>query len=140
MTLIKWNPWNLPSMFDDDWDLPNLATSSRFEKGLNIYETDTTVVAEVSLPGIPEEKIDVSVDKGVVRVSASMDEKSEEKGKRKYYVSSMSQAYNYSFRLPEGLSDKDEPEASLENGVLTLTFKKAMVVPPKKLKITKKGK
>lgn len=140
MTLIKWNPWNTPALFDDDWDLPSLPSIAHFDKGLNIYETDNSVVAEVSLPGIPEDKIDVSVDKGVVRVSASMEEKSEEKGKRKYFVSSMSQAYNYSFRLPEGLSDKDEPEASLENGVLTLTFQKAEVVPPKKLKITKKGK
>lgn len=140
MTLIKWNPWNTPALFDDDWDLPSLSSLARFDKGLNIYETDTTVVAEVSLPGVPEDKIDVSVNKGVVRVSASMEERSEEKGKRKYYVSSMSQAFNYSFRLPEGLSDKEEPEASLENGVLTLTFKKAEVVPPKKLKITKKGK
>jgi len=127
-------------MFDDDWDLPSLPSISRFEKGLNIYETEEAVVAEVSLPGIPEDKIDVSVDKGIVRVSASMEDKSEEKGKRKYFVSSMSQAYNYSFRLPEGLSEKDEPEALLENGVLTLTFKKAEKVAPKKLKITKKGK
>lgn len=123
MALIRWNPWNFPSL-EDEFDIPSIPGLSRIMgQGLNIYETEDAVVAEVSVPGIAEDKIDVSVDEGVVRVTASAEEKIEEKGKRRYFMSSMASSFNYSFRLPQGVAE-GEPEAELENGVLTLTFRK----------------
>lgn len=140
MTLIRWNPWNLQSMLEDDWDMPTVPGLSKIlGQGMNIYESETEVVAEIALPGIPEERIDVSIDNKVVRVSAVNSQTEEDKSGRKYFMSSMAQSFNYSFRLPEGL-DNDEPEASLQHGVLTLTFKKATPVAPKKIKIKSLGK
>ncbi len=141
MALIRWNPWNLQSMMDDDWDLPTIPGISRLAgQGLNIYETEDAIVAQASVPGIPEDKIDVSIDKGVVRISAVNHEHKEEKNKRRYFMTSMQQSFNYSFRLPEGVVSDDEPAADLENGVLHLTFKKVAKTPPKKIAVTKKGK
>lgn len=135
MTLIRWNPWNLQSMLEDDWDMPTVPGLSKIlGQGMNIYESETEVVAEIALPGIPEDRIDVSIDNKVVRISAVSSQTEEDKSGRKYFMSSMAQSFNYSFRLPEGL-DNDEPEASLQHGVLTLTFKKAAPVAPKKIKI-----
>lgn len=141
MTLIRWNPWNLQSMLEDDWDMPTVPGLSRIlGQGMNIYETDTVVVAEIAMPGITDDKIDVSVDDKVVRISASSDQVQEDKSGRKYFMSSMAQSYNYSFRLPEGIAEDTEPEAVLQHGVLTLTFKKAAPVAPKKIKVISKGK
>ncbi len=140
MALIRWNPWNLQSMLEDDWDLPTLPGISRLAgQGLNLYETEDTIVAEAALPGIKEEKIDISVDEGVVRVSATSEEKTEEKNKRRYFMSSMAQSYNYSFRLPQGIISDEEPSAELENGVLTLVFKKIQKAEPKKIKVAAKA-
>lgn len=140
MPLIRWNPWNLSSFFDEDWDFPTVPGISRMMgQGLNIYETDKNIVAEVALPGIPEEKVDLSIDDGVVRISASDEKREEDKGNRKYFMSSMAQTYNYAFRLPEGISEDQEPGAVLHNGVLTLTFKKVEQVAPKKIKVISKG-
>lgn len=140
MALIRWNPWNLQSLLEDDWEMPTVPGLSRMlGQGMNIYETDGAVVAEIALPGISEDRVDVSVDDKIVRISAASEQTQEDKTGRKYFMSSMAQNYNYSFRLPEGLEAESTPEATLADGVLTLTFKKAAPVAPKKIKVITKG-
>ncbi len=140
MAIIRWNPWNLSSLLEDDFDFPTVPGVSRMlGQGMNIYETDDSLIAEVALPGITEDKIEVSVDQRVVRVTATSEHTQEDKDKRKYFMSSMAQSYNYSFRLPDGVVDSDEPKAELHNGVLTLNFPKAQPVAPKKIKVLAKS-
>lgn len=138
MALIRWNPWNIREFFEDDFDLPTIPGLSRLGQGLNLYESQDALVAEVALPGITEDQIDVTVDEAVVRVSAQTSDQKEERTKRRYFMSSMASTYNYSFRLPEGLVADQEPQAHLSNGVLTLTFPKVKKEPPKKVKVLRK--
>lgn len=140
MALIRWNPWSLQSLFDDDFDLHTIPGITRLGQGLNLYETSEAFVAEAALPGIPEDKIDISIDDGVVRVTASSEEKQEETGSKRYFMTSMAKTFNYSFRLPEGLVDDQEPTAEIDNGVLTLKFQKAQKAEPKKVKVISKNK
>lgn len=141
MAIIRWNPWNIDRFFEDDFELPTIPGVSRLMgQGLNIYETESEVVAEAALPGIPEDKIDVTYENGVVRVSATAEDKKEEKDKRRYFMSSMNTSFNYSFRLPEGVVQNVEPSAELEDGILKLTFKKVEKKEPKKITVTKKAK
>ncbi len=140
MAIIRWNPWNISSLLEDDWDLPTVPGLSRLGQGLNIYETEDAIVAQAALPGITEDKVDISIDDGVVRIAASSEEKQEEKGKRRYFMTSMASTYNYSFRLPGGMVEDKEPEAEMENGVLTLIFPKVKKTPPKKVKVVAKRK
>lgn len=139
MALVRWNPWNLSSLLEDDFDFPTIPGVSRIlGQGLNIYETENEIVAEVALPGIHQDQIDISIDKGVVRISAVAGENKENKDQRRYFMSSMSSSYNYSFRLPEGMINEAEPEAVLQNGVLALRFQKPEKVAPKKIKVVAK--
>lgn len=140
MAIIRWNPFNIQSFLEDDLDLPTMPLLSRLGQGLNLYETEDSVVAEAAVPGIPEDKIDVTVDNGIVHVTGSSEESQEEKGKRRYFMSSRSASFNYTFRLPEGLVEDKEPKAELHNGVLSLTFSKVKKVPPKKVKVTSRVK
>ena len=141
MAIIRWNPWNLDRFFEDDWDLPTIPGISKIMgQGLNIYETEDSIVAEAALPGIPENRIDVTFDNGIVRISASAEEKKEEKEKRRYFMSSMTTSYNYSFRIPEGVVKAEEPSAELEDGILKLTFNKVEKKEPRKIAVTKKAK
>jgi len=141
MALIRWSPWSIDRFFDEDWDIPTLPVLSRMAgQGLNLYETDEEVIAEAALPGIPEDRIDVSVDDNIVRITASMEEKKEDKAKRRYFMSSLNASYNYAFRLPQGVVAEQEPKGELSDGVLTLIFSKVQKAPPKKLKIIKKAK
>lgn len=141
MAIIRWNPWNLQDVFENDWDLPTIPGLSRLiGQGLNIYETEDEVVAEAAVPGIPEDNIDVTVEEGVVRISGSVEDKKEEKGKRKYYMTNMNRSFNYLFRLPAGMVAEGEPACELQDGVLSLHFAKAKKAPPKKIKVVKKAK
>ncbi|MBP6882599.1 MAG: Hsp20/alpha crystallin family protein [Candidatus Levybacteria bacterium] len=136
MAIIRWNPWNIQSLMDDDWELPTIPGLSRFaSQGLNLYETEEAIVAQAALPGIPEENIDISIDEGIVRITATTEDSKEEQDKRRYFMTSMSSSYNYSFRLPQGVISDEEPQAEVKNGVLVLTFKKIEKAPPKKIKV-----
>ncbi len=139
MAIIRWNPFNLSSVLDDDFELPTLPGISRFGQGLNLYETEESLVAEAAVPGITEDQVDVTVDNGVVHVTAHSEESQEDKNKRRYFMSSRSSSFNYTFRLPEGMVEDKEPQAELHNGVLTLTFTKVKKVPPKKVKVLAKN-
>lgn len=137
MAIILRRP-RFPSIFDDDFDFPEWFGGWRHGQGLNIYEDNGNLVAEANLPGIPEDKIEVTVEDNIVRISGQVEEKEEEKAKRRYYVATKAANYSYSFRIPEGV--KAEPEAVFANGLLTLTFTKAKTAKPKqiKVKVTKK--
>lgn len=140
MAIIRWNPWNIQSLMDDDWELPTIPGLSRFaSQGLNLYETEEAIVAQAALPGIPEENIDISIDEGIVRITATTEDSKEEQDKRRYFMTSMSSSYNYSFRLPQGVISDEEPQAEVKNGVLVLTFKKIEKAPPKKIKVGTKS-
>ncbi len=139
MAIIRWNPWNVDRMFEDDWDLPTIPGISKImSQGLNIYETEESLVAEASVPGIPEDKIDITFENGTVRITGSIQEKEEEKNKRRYFMSSMATAFNYSFRIPEGVVQDQEPTAEIENGILRLEFKKAVKKEPRKIPVSKR--
>lgn len=139
MAIIRWNPWNLDRMLEDDFEFPTIPGISKFmSQGLNLFETEDAIVAEASVPGIPEDKIDITFEDGIVRVTGSMHQSEEDKAKKRYFMSSMATSFNYSFRIPEGIVRDSEPEAELENGILRLTFKKAEKKEPRKIKVSKK--
>lgn len=141
MAIIRWNPWNLERMFEDDFEFPTLPGISKFmSQGLNLYETEDALVAEAAVPGISEDKIDITFEDGIVRVSGSATQNEEEKNKKRYFMSSMATSFNYSFRIPEGIVKSDEPTAELENGVLKLVFKKMEKKEPRKIKVSAKAK
>jgi len=141
MAIIRWNPWSMDRLFDDDWDLPTIPGLSRLAgQGLNLSETDDEVIAEAALPGVPEEKIDVTVEDGVVHIVGAVEKSDHEKGNRKSFLSTLSSSYNYAFRLPQGVVSDQEPVCELSDGIITLRFPKIQKAPPKKLKVTKKAK
>lgn len=141
MAIIRWNPFNIDRLFDEDWDLPTLPGISRLAgQGLNIYETDTEVVAEAALPGIPEDKIDVTIDDSIVRITGASEEKKEDKDRKRYFMSSMEQSFNYSFRLPRGIIPDQEPVCEFDNGVLRIVFPKSEKQAPKKIRVQRKIK
>lgn len=141
MAIIRWNPWNIDRVFEDDFDFPTIPGISKLMgQGINIYETQDSLIAETAIPGLSENDIDVTFENGVVRISGTKEEKQEEKDKRRYFMSSMATSYNYSFRIPEGAVKMEEPRAELEDGILKLVFSKVEKKEPTKIKVTKKAK
>lgn len=137
MAIIRWNPWNLERMFDDDFEFPTIPGISKLmSQGLNLYETEDALIAEAAVPGLTEDKIEITFDNGIVRITGAIQKNEEQNSKKRYFMSSMAESFSYSFRIPEGVVRDEEPTAHLEHGILRLTFKKAEKKEPRKIKIS----
>jgi len=138
MSISRWSPTSsISSFFEDGIEFHPLVSRNYSLSGFNLFENEKELVAEMAMPGIHEDRIDISVDGRMVSVSSTSEEKKEEKDKNKYMMKTMSSSFNYHFRLPEGVATKD-PEAILKDGVLTLKFNKIVPDEPKKIKVSKK--
>lgn len=139
MAIIKWNrpyPSVWPSsIFDEDFfEWPEISS----DRGLNIYETDDNVVVEAALPGIPEDKVDVTVEGNVLTISGNHDATEEEKSEKKVvYKSSRQTSFSYSTSLPR-MVDGSKAQAEVENGVVTINIPKSEEEKPKRIEVKKK--
>jgi HSP20 family protein len=141
MSLIPWRPFSdLDKFFgDEDWLLPVFPRIEFAKPAMDLKETDKEVVAEVEIPGFDPEKIDVSVEDGVLRVKGSMDEKKEEKEKGYWRKEIRKGSFERMVRLPVAVKE-NAVEATYEKGVLKIVMPKAEAKPSSKVKIKVKEK
>lgn len=131
MTIIRWSPMQSmlrwPNIWDEDDWAPSPATDN-----LDVYETEDEVVVKASVAGVEPEKVEIDYEKGILTIAAQAEE--EESEGKKYYRKS-SRSYSYRVAVPGNLDLKQEPEAEVDHGVVTISFKKAEEEKPKKIKI-----
>lgn len=135
----------LPSIFNRDlpdyiFRLPTFADFEglvkgldRNDQGLNVYEENNNFIVEAALPGLKNDEIEINIHKGVLRIKGEKKEEDSDKDK-KYYRKSYS-SFSYNVAIPDQIDDREEPEASYNNGVLKVTFKKAKNAESKKITI-----
>lgn len=119
---------SLPSFMDDeDWGMLTNAPS-----GLSVAEDDKNIYVEASVPGIQSNELDITFEKGVVRVVA--ESKKEEKENKKYFRRSQTR-FSYQLALPSDVDMSKDPQTKLEHGVLHLTFSKSAHAQPRKIAV-----
>lgn len=130
----------LPSLFEESFFPTMLRNFSIFEEptaiepsNVALSEDENNVYVEAHVPGVKEEEIDVTIDKGMLWIKAEAKEEEEDK-KRKYYHKA-SRSFSYRIALPSELDQSREPEAEYDKGVLKITFKKQQKETPKKITI-----
>jgi HSP20 family protein len=141
MSLIPWKPFSDLDRFfgDDDWLMPVFPRVELTKPAMDVKETDKEVIAEVEIPGFDPERVDVSVEDGVLRVKGSMDEKKEEKEKGYWRKEIRTGSFERMVRLPVAVKE-DAVEATYEKGLLKIVMPKAEAKPSPKVKIQVKGK
>lgn len=122
-------PFSLFENVDDDWDFHEFTSPT----GLTVSEDDKHVYVEAALPGIKNDEIDMSFDKGVLWIKAEKKEETEDK-KKKYYRKAMS-SFSYRIAVPGDIDEGKEPSAVCKNGVLKVTFQKSKGGTSKKISI-----
>ena len=146
MSLIKYNrvfPTFLGSFFDDEGSPTSLMNWSNWpelssSQGLELYETDNEVIAKAAVPGIPEDKVEVTVEGNILSIRADYEETKEEKDKKKVvYKSTRQTSFNYSTSLPR-MVDGSKAVAEVENGVVKVTIPKTEEEKPRKIEVRKK--
>lgn len=125
-----WQNWNLwQSLLDEDFFSREFSTN-----GVRIYEDNNQLHVEVPLPGLDLTDIEVNLNKGILLVRGSGEEKEEDK-KRKYYHSSK-RSYSYSLALPTQIDEKQEPQAVYVDGILKISLQLAKQGETKKITVT----
>lgn len=133
MAIIRWDPMSTmlrwPNIWEDE-DFPTVAGSDN----LDVYETKDESVVKANVAGIDPDKVEITFEKGVLTISAR-DESEEKEGKR--YYKKATRSYSYRVGVPGNIDLASEPEARVEHGIVTVTFKKAEEEKPKKISIKK---
>jgi HSP20 family protein len=101
---------------------------------VNIWEDDDAVFVEAEMPGFTKDQIDITIEQGVLQISAVRDEQSEPKNGSAVLMERRWSRYFRSFALPSAVQD-DAVTATCENGVLHLTLPKRPEVKPRRIKV-----
>lgn len=119
-----------PFLWDED-EWPEMKMNS----GLNVYEEGDRVIVEAAVPGIPSDKIKVTYEDGVLRVSARSEEKDvEKKGKRIVHQWNKVASFEYTTYLPRPIDTKSI-DAKVKDGVITITSKVAETAKSKEIQV-----
>lgn len=150
MNLVRWEPYHelanlrqtVDRLFEDGFTWP-YRLSPAFDQGLtlaiDVYESENELGVKVPVPGVRPEELAVSVTDNTLTIKGET--KVEEETERENYLRRECRhgAFARSLTLPAGL-DTDKVEASLDDGILTLTIPKAEEAKSKVIKVkAKKG-
>jgi HSP20 family protein len=150
MAIERWQPFSelmslrqaMDKLFEDSFVRPSRALAALGEvtvPALDVFQTHNEVVVKATLPGVKPE--DVSIDITGETLTITGETKAEEQIKKEDYLYQERRygSFSRSVVLPGGLKT-DKAEATMEDGVLTLTIPKAEEMKPKAIKVKAKEK
>jgi HSP20 family protein len=104
-----------------------------FSPYTDIHETQDSVVVTMDVPGVGKSAIDISLDKGVLTVTGTIDSKKYESLEpiySEYNVGNFVRSFTVSTKI-----DSDAISAAVADGVLTVRLPKAKEALPKRIAI-----
>ena len=105
-----------------------------FHPNFEMKETNESFVLTADLPGVKEEDVQVDLTADRISVSGKREAENRQEGERYYTYERTYGSFNRSFTLPSEV-DGNAVQASLDNGVLTLTLPKRPEMQPKRIEI-----
>lgn len=139
-SLMRWSPYSSGmSLWPTIWEDDDFLSLSNTNNNLDLYETEDEVVVKANVAGVPADKVEVMFEKGVLRIKAAVEEETSDKKKQHYAKSSWSYSYRVAIPTSIMIDYNHEPSAEVENGVMTVTFKKAAASKPKAIKVQSKA-
>ena len=127
----------IDNMFDD-FDNGFFDRDPAFALRSNVSETEDEICVTAELPGLTDKDVEVSIAGDHITIKgekkSEKEEKKEEKGREFHRVERMSGSFHRSMRLPFEI-DPDKVDATVKDGVLTVTVAKPAEVAAKTRKI-----
>jgi HSP20 family protein len=129
MSLIKRSDWPttkgsfLSDFFDDERFFGSPWLRGQQAPAVNVKETDKNYEVEVAAPGFNKEDFDVTLEHGLLTISAEKKEEAEKKEDRYTRREFEYTQFSRSFSLPKNVNEEDV-KASYESGVLKLLITK----------------
>lgn len=144
MNIRKWNPFSEMMALHNQLDRllgESLERGARgdFDFGtwsppVDLREESDRLVLEMELPGLKKEDIEINLENNVLTIKGERKFEKEEKKDNYHKIERSYGKFSRSFSLPAAIK-ADEIDASLNNGVLTLSLPYAEEAKPKKISI-----
>jgi HSP20 family protein len=99
----------------------------------DIFETEDALTVVMEIPGVGKEAVDVNIENDVLRVEGRIDQ-SKYEGLEPLYTEYNVGHFTRSFTLSNKI-DQQQISAQLDDGVLTLTLRKAKEAMPRRIAI-----
>ena len=136
------NRVGFPRRFDDLFEgffhpisLFEESVSENLVPAMDVKETDDDIVITAELPGIEKDDIEITLENGVLTISAESKSETEEKeGEKVVRQERRYGKYVRSMRLGTEI-DESKIKADYKDGILALTLPKAEEVKPKKITV-----
>lgn len=123
MAIIKWEPFTEAEQFFEDFPMTSFKKIGT-DLAVDVYEEEGNIVAKMNVPGVDPEKIIVTVEDNMLRVSGAHEEEKEEKKKHYYHKEIRKGSFERVVSLPQSVL-KDKVSAEYKNGTLFVTLPKA---------------
>ncbi len=123
-------------LFDDTFgnvDAPSLMTSGWMPL-VDVKETNEALLFNLELPGVSEDKLEITCEGGVLTVSGEKETVRKEDEGKFHIVERSFAAFRRSFQLPTNVQE-DKIEATVKDGVLMVRVPKMELPKPKKIEV-----
>jgi HSP20 family molecular chaperone IbpA len=105
-----------------------------FLPAVNIYETESQIVLMSDMPGVDEKTVEIGLEGDVLTILGRSAVEAP-KGMETAYAEYSSGDYRRSFTLSGDQIDRERIEATVKNGVLTVTLPKAEAAKPRRITV-----
>jgi HSP20 family protein len=105
-----------------------------FVPATDIFETDEALTVSLEMPGVDKDKVDVRVEKDVLKIEGWIDF-SRYEGLQPVYTEYNIGNFARSFQLSSKI-DQDRISAELRDGVMTLVLPKSERAKPRKISVS----
>ena len=150
MAIERWQPFSelmslrqaMDRLFEDSFVRPSRGLAALGEvaaPALNVYQTPTEVVLKAALSGLKPEDVSIDITGETLTIKGESKAEQEIKKENYLYQERRYSAFSRSVVLPSGLKT-DKAEATMEDGILTLTIPKVEEVKPKNISVKAKEK
>ena len=119
-------------LLDDVWAPAAGAPSGGLP--LDVIETDNELVLQLEVPGVDPQNLDVSLSGDVLTISGHKVEERIEERSRHHLAERRYGSFQRSLRLPVPV-EAESVEAKSQNGLLTVTLRKAESLRPRKISV-----
>ncbi len=126
--------WREPSVLDSFRDLWGSRDEWTFIPPADLVENQHEIVLTLDIPGIQRDKLDVSVDEGLLTVRGERQEERERKDSETYRVERVYGSFQRAFRLPSAV-DAEQVKATYKDGVLEVRLPKTEAAKAKKIPV-----
>jgi HSP20 family protein len=142
MSIQRWDPWRdivtlreaMNSLLEESFVRPRAGGGQVAGMPLDLRETDDGYVVETIVPGAKPEDVEISVLGDTLRISAEVQDKSEQSGEKWLIRERRFGRFERALTLPMQVK-ADAATADFRDGVLTISLPKAEVARPRSIQV-----